>query len=174
MVLEMAILFAFLPAISFFFQRAMAKDLKKFYKNKMIVLADWLLIPFNFVVIFLYDLSVLEMTIFLSLALVFNIIIHHYWNTLFCKRHKKDPRAEFLSSLSLGHLIFMTIETFLVYVFFFTRTSGIFLILAAIFLAKYILYMPFASKKYHGKKYFKADMIFSLFIIALIILKLVI
>lgn len=177
--LSIAILLTTLPIISFLLQyyfAARRKKLDLFNKFKPVKVLDWVFIPFNFLLVYVVSFNV-KLSILLLMAV---LIIDGIFSQIWLKIHKKEKNEFSLYDLKKGkmtaegyvHKIYGNLQAVLVGLFIFSSIKNTFVYVELFLLTLYLLGGIYSSISIHGK-WIKADKIFILAGLAIMIVKLI-
>lgn len=169
-----------LPFISFYFQRFYSvknKRLKEFNNHFMVKYIDFSFIPFNVVILYSIIPSFKQLGLVLVISSIFNYFMHRIWaksNSIGKDNsHFFDKNEDYLNGAGLVHLAFSVIEVSLILLYLISSVDNLFTLLSGVFLLFFAVGILVGSYFIHNKKMDLIDILGSLILIILVILRII-
>lgn len=169
------ILLALLPVVSYFLQYYFAKiqnDLKSFKKYVPTQIMDWVFIPFNFIWIYIVNLSLMYYFFILVFLVVAGSLMGCWWGLLNREDRYACRPANFKFGHSLVHIFYFLIQGVLVLSFIFSSIKGGLVYFGCLFLGIYFLSAIYLFRKI-DKKIELPDWVYIIFGLLVVLGKLI-
>jgi len=174
-----ALFLASLPITNWLLEYYFSKNinqLKLFRKHFTAFYADLVLIPLNFFIAYIIQVNIFYIFILFLFSLSLTFILYPYWSKI--HNQEKNPSFMFnnktkkISSAGISHFIFEVLETVILLLFLLVNTFNFISYINFALLFLFLILCLIGSKKIH-KKVILTDLIFAIFGMALIIVRLI-
>ncbi len=170
----LAIILGLYPIIHQLWTRFETKNKKSFnsYKNNPACFyLDWLFIPINVLIIFAVSWNYLWFCLILLASIAFNAGTHYFWSG-FSNGFMFNKKG--LSFAGKLHFIFSSIETLMIMYFLVFMLHNIYAHIILGTLVLFNIFLPYSSYKIFNGKPLKSDLIFSIVLFLVLVIRIII
>lgn len=147
-----------LPVLSFLLTYCFSSKqgkLKFFRKHLTNYYSDWMLVLFNFLLVFSIAFSIKWCVILFCISVVLNLLMHKHYSKVIAEENKGshfyDIELKKWTYSGIVHFIFSTIQTTLILMFLMLSVNSYFTYIEGAILILFLLCMLFTSRKMNGK-----------------------